>query len=128
MGVLPMPEPSYVVSPEVVTTRIDAEFTYTGTDGVAYDWELGYGAESTMIHPVGEYKIEGVYPISLTVTSEHNCVTIIEDELTVELAPALFVPNALVPNGSWANRHYRVGGVGLTTIEFVITDRWGTEI
>ena len=126
--VYPMPEPSYTVEPEVVTTRIDAEFTYTGTPGAQYIWDLGDGTGSTMVNPTGDYPFEGDYPITLTVTTEHGCVTTIQDNLRVELAPALFFPNAFVPNGTFKNSRYRIGGIGLTSIEFVIMDRWGSEM
>lgn len=128
LTVYPLPEPTYIVSPEIVTTRVDADFIYTGTAGSQFLWDLGNGTGSTMIHPVGEYELEGIYPISLTVTSQYGCVTTVTDDLKVELAPALFFPNAFTPNGTWANRFYRVGGVGLTSIEFIITDRWGSEV
>lgn len=126
--VFPLPEPSFTVNPEVVTTRVDAVFDYTGSDAVSFNWGLGYEQWSSAQNPIGEYPEEGFYTIELTVVDANGCSQTITNEIEVKLAPALFFPNAFTPNGTQINSRFLVRGIGVTGLRFTIVDRWGGEV
>ena len=128
LEVFPLPEPSFTVNPEVVTTRVDAVFEYTGSEAVSFNWALGYEQWSSAQDPIGEYPEEGFYAIELTVVDANGCSQTITHEIEVKLAPALFFPNAFTPNGTQINSRFLVRGIGVIGLRFTIVDRWGGEV
>lgn len=126
--VFAQPTPSFIVNPEVVTTRVDAVFEYTGSEVNSFNWDLGNEAWSSAQNPIAEYPVEGFYPITLTVVDANGCSQTITEELEVKLAPALFFPNAFTPNGRTINSRFVVRGIGVTDLKFTVVDRWGGEV
>ncbi|TNE62782.1 MAG: T9SS type B sorting domain-containing protein [Bacteroidetes bacterium] len=74
----------------------------------------------------------GVQTYTVTVTGDDLCTA--TASVTVYLReteckdPYIFVPKAFTPNGDGNNDYFRVRGVDITEIYFIVYDRWGEEV
>ena len=127
VSVFAPPTASFVVEPQMVTTRTDANFVYTGTGGTEFLWNLG-GQISTDQRPQYTFPEEGLYDISLMVTDANGCTDTITQTIEVMLQPVIYLPNAFMPQGTPANSRFKAYGIGVVAAELSIFDRWGTLI
>ncbi|MFT7155157.1 MAG: PKD repeat protein [Parvicella sp.] len=59
-------------------------FTNTSTVGVSYTWDFGNGNTSSAQDPTNTYTTNGVYPVTLTVTSANGCINSIIIDVTIQ--------------------------------------------
>ncbi len=71
------------------------------------------------------------YMVVLT-DNASGCTTVGSTQITVIapecIDPFIFVPNAFTPNSDGNNDRFRVRGVNMTELYFVVWDRWGEKI
>jgi gliding motility-associated-like protein len=125
VSVFAPPTAAFVVEPQIVTTRTDANFVYTGTGGTEFLWDLG-GQLSTDQRPQYTFPEEGLYDITLMVTDANGCTDTVTQTIEVLLQPVIYLPNAFMPQGTPANSRFKGYGLGITAAELSIFDRWGT--
>jgi gliding motility-associated-like protein len=125
VSVFAPPTAAFVVEPQMVTTRTDANFVYTGSGGTEFLWNLG-GLISTDQRPQYTFPEEGLYDISLMVTDANGCTDTITQTIEVMLQPVIYLPNAFMPQGTTANSRFKAYGIGVVAAELSIFDRWGT--
>ncbi len=125
VSVFAPPTAAFVVEPQIVTTRTDANFVYTGSGGTEFLWNLG-GQLSTDQRPQYTFPEEGLYDITLMVTDANGCTDTITQTIEVLLQPVIYLPNAFMPQGTPANSRFKGYGLGITAAELSIFDRWGT--
>jgi gliding motility-associated-like protein len=63
-----------------------------------------------------------------TVTDEFGCQVVVQQAITIYYKNALVIPNAFSPNGDGENDVFRVRGMNVTEVQFVIYDRWGQKV
>ncbi|MCB9186279.1 MAG: gliding motility-associated C-terminal domain-containing protein [Flavobacteriales bacterium] len=119
------PTADFLVSPEVITTRTDAQFNYTGTGGSSFVWDFGNGVTSTDASPTHQYNADGFYTIALTATDANGCFDTSSVLIEVLLQPAIYFPNAFMPNGRYENQVFKGYGLGVVSAELSIYNRWG---
>ena len=67
---------------------------------MTYNWNLGDGAGSTSANPKHFYASSGTYTVTLTVTSDKNCVDVYSSQITVYPMPVVAFTTANVCDGS----------------------------
>ncbi|HHU00609.1 MAG TPA: PKD domain-containing protein, partial [Bacteroidales bacterium] len=90
----------FTVNPQVVYIPGDkARFYDLSTDAVSWMWDFGDGGISSERNPSYEYQEEGVFDVTLTVTSLQGCTDTftMEDAITAELQGFVVFPNAFKP-------------------------------
>jgi gliding motility-associated-like protein len=94
---------------------------------VSYFWDFGDGATSTEVSPVHQYTEEGVYDVSVTITTADGCKRTLTygQYITVRKTVHIFVPSAFTPNNDGLNDFFEVTTVLITSFHIDIYDRWG---
>ena len=94
--------------------------------GVTYQWEPAEGLSSaTVSNPVASPDKTTTYTV--TVTTAEGCVD--TDEVTVEVIPALTIPNAFTPNRDGVNEIWEIGNIeNYPDARVEIFNRWGNLI
>ncbi|MFT5601227.1 MAG: PKD repeat protein [Flavobacteriales bacterium] len=59
-------------------------FTNTSTGGASYTWDFGNGNTSSAQDPTNTYTANGIYPVTLTVTSANGCINSIIIDVTIQ--------------------------------------------
>lgn len=92
------------------------------TGGYAgYTWSTGAAGPLTSIEGPGTYTV--------AVTNAIGCTTLASTQVTDFCAtPLLFVPSAFTPDGDGTNEVLRLEGRNVVDLEFVLMDRWGSEV
>lgn len=126
--VFEQPTADFTYSPEIPTTSTDVEFVTSGTGGTSFLWDFGDGSTETGPRPSHQYEVDGVYDVLLTVTDDNGCQDTTTITLEVLIAPVIFFPNAIIIEGTENNNHFQGYGIGVTSAELCVFDRWGTMI
>ena len=94
-----------------------------------YHWDFGDAhGFSNDINPSYVYADTGYFSITLTATSEHQCLDTISKEIHVSGAVTVYIPNAFSPNNDGKNEVFSVSGIGFTELQMLIFDRWGNML
>lgn len=131
--VLPQPKPAFTYSPNPVVI-IDPAVTFSdqSTDAVSWNWMFSSDANDTssLKNPNFIYPDTGCYPLQLIVKSQYGCADTLNSEICVEMEFEFYVPNSFTPNDDGINEIFSPLGTGVseTDYEFMIFDRWGSEI
>lgn len=104
----------------------------TGGSAYTYDWTpAGTLDNSEIASPVAtpvettEYVVTATDLLSGCTISGNTLITMLVPQCA---DPFIFVPKAFSPNGDDANDFFRVRGVNMTELYFVVWDRWGEKI
>ena len=119
----------YVENPKAVFNHNvlpsgEVEFTnLSSQDAINFWWNFHDGNTSIEENHTHTYNIEGIIPTTLLVTSSVGC----SDSTTklITTPTTLWVPNAFTPNGDGKNDVLQIKGIGLTSYELQIFNRWG---
>jgi|GEM_PF-5229041 len=126
------PVASFDYSPDELDILYNSEVSFSNTSegGSLYHWNFGDGSESLEINPTHTYEEAGLFPVSLVVTNEHNCIDEFVSGVELEEQFSLFIPNSFTPNSDGINEVFRPQFLGLDYLEysFIVYDRWGTII
>jgi gliding motility-associated-like protein len=120
------PTVTFSIDPQVLTTRTNADFVYTGTSASVFQWDFGDGTTSTGSETEHLYGEDGFYTISLVATDDNGCVDSTSQTVEVLIQPVIYMPNAFAPNGTPDNARFKGYGIGVASAELTIFDRWGT--
>src|SRR5690554_6894873 len=94
-------------------------------NGQSYDWDLGNGATSTMVHPNNTYTVPGTYDITLIATDQYGCVDSITKPITILDEFYLYIPNSFTPDNNRVNSTFSVSAIGVVEFHIQIFNRWG---
>lgn len=89
-----------------------------------YEWDFGDGSISMDKNPTYTYKEKGVYTVSLTVSSDAGCLSIMELQLEVNEAYLIMIPNAFTPTAN-ENRTFLPKFRGVASYNMYIYNSWG---
>lgn len=120
------PMASFFIDPEIPTTRTEVSFIYNGSGGTQFLWDFDDGETSNEVRPDHLFAIDGPYDIHLTVIDANGCVDTITQTIEVLLQPVIYLPNAFMPDGTPENSVFKGYGIGLTSAELSVFNRWGT--
>ncbi len=134
--VYPVPHASFFATPPITTVvNTDIQFTdLSQGNPVTWQWDFGDPATGTDVsalqNPLYTYSNEygSIYPVHLTVTNQYGCVDDTLLEVIVEPEFTFFIPNAFTPNNDGVNDGFYGTGIGITSYEIWIFDRWGNLI
>lgn len=91
-----------------------------------YDFDDGY--TSIDQNPTHEYQEAGTYIINQYVNNDYGCDDETSLRIVVDPAITMYIPNAFTPNGDGKNDVFVGNGVGISSYEMWIYDRWGENI
>lgn len=140
--VYPLPEPDFLVTPELVMLPDQEIQLYNLTvNGHTYEWDFGDGESGVGESPTHLYTEEGDYNITLVAYSEFSCVNTIVKEAAAHVNGEGFIeyPNAFMPNeNSPTDGSYSIPDIdnivfhpifeGINNYEMWIFNRWGEQI
>lgn len=91
VNVHPFPNLSFTVNNQCLYDVFNFINTSTISSGtiVQYNWNFGDGNQSWLTNPNHQYSVEGNYVVTLTGTSDYNCISTIQEQVT-----AFPIPNA----------------------------------
>ena len=93
-----------------------------------WSWDFGDGNLSSSASPAHTFSDTGNYMVTLIVTDNSGCIDTVVGLVTVRDDLQIFIPNAFTPDGTGTNDLFKVYGVGFTTFEMTIFDRWGNRV
>lgn len=136
LTVLPVPTAQFYFSDNpasVFETTITAYEKGT-PDVVAWEW-ISPGSiptssnleAPTFVFPDG---IEGVYPVTLIVTSYHGCTDTVTMNLVIQDDILFYAPNSFTPDGDEFNQNWKISlkGTDIYGYHMQIFNRWGEII
>nr|WP_299203740.1 choice-of-anchor L domain-containing protein [uncultured Brumimicrobium sp.] len=94
-------------------------------NGNTYQWDLGNGASSTVVHPNNTYDYPGTYDITLIATDQYGCVDTITKPITILDEFYLYIPNSFTPGDNRVNTSFSVSAIGIEEFYIKIYNRWG---
>lgn len=111
-----------ILDPKV--TMVNQSVGYT-----SLHWDFGDGTTSTLEAVQHIYQNPGEYKVTLVATNQYGCQDDTTAIITVTPEVALYIPNTFTPNNhDGINDVFSVKGMGITTFEIIIFDRWGEKI
>jgi gliding motility-associated-like protein len=128
-----LPNPFFISQPNPANTlEPDVNFVTQITDYPSYLWtssgdSLGTGIPFGLHFPYFEARTTG---ICLVVTDTNGCMNEHCEDVLIEQAFTVYVPNAFTPNGNGINEVFYpvILGAEEDDYEFAIWDRWGEQV
>jgi gliding motility-associated-like protein len=134
--VYPVPHASFSATPQH-TTILNSNVYFTDlSSGNPVTWQWTFGDPTTLSdssglqNPSYQYTTEygDTYPVNLIVTNQYGCVDDTSLEVIVDPEFTFYIPNAFTPNGDGINDGFFGTGIGITSYQIWIFDRWGNLI
>jgi len=128
--VYPVPEAAIGANPPLASIfHPEISFTDQGYGATWWEWSFGDNSSgSNEQNPTHNYQAIGTYNIILYVMNDYGCRDTAYNEVVIEGASTVYIPNAFTPNGDGRNDEFLVAGIGLTDMEMSIFNRWGNRI
>jgi gliding motility-associated-like protein len=133
INVYGFPEITKFFKPNKDTTGFNplkVNFRYTGTNNIT--WIFGDNSTSHQSNVDHVYKFDAGSANGNDSRTFHarikmgNCEDSVD--ITVRIPVILNIPNVFTPNGDGKNEYFSFEGVGITTAEVTILNRWGDKI
>jgi gliding motility-associated-like protein len=128
--VLPVPEARFVFTPQIPTVN-QPDVRFDDRSYLASSWRWSFGdnsPEESIPDPVHTYRGAGVYPVRLDVATMDGCTDSALQVVEVVEEMQFFIPNAFTADDNGVNDAFQVVGIGYTSYEVQIFDRWGKLI
>jgi gliding motility-associated-like protein len=123
------PNANFTMSSEQVSIlEPSVYFTNLSLGATLSNWNFGDNNTSTMWNPNHQYADTGEYTIGLAVETVNGCRDTVYGKLKVLGEFTMFIPNNFTPNGDGINDGFRAYGIGVTSFDMWILDRWGAKI
>jgi gliding motility-associated-like protein len=108
---------------------LNVQFSFGGT-GVTYLWDFGDGTTSTLSDPSHLYTVNGIYTVTLIVTSgpPDYCADTFRMDIHAIQPSSLIMPNVFTPNNDGFNDVFAAEVVAIETMKVVIYNRWGKVV
>jgi gliding motility-associated-like protein len=123
--------PTASITPSGIQGTAPATFTFTNSSngtGLSNYWNFGNGDSSVQISPVETFTTGGAYNITLWVVDTYGCLDTAHVTVYVSDSTALIIPNVFSPNGDGINEVFAVKGIGISSFNCKIYDRWGVAM
>ncbi len=122
------PNPVTMLNPTVSFTDM------TSGNVAVWSWNFGDSASSSntssLQNPSHTYDSIGSYTIELAIIDVDGCVDTIIQVIEIGYEPVLYVANIFAPknNDPLESNILFVNGIGVTSMNFIIYDRWGEKV
>lgn len=122
-----LPVASFTIDSVGLFAPSSVGFINTSTGATDYEWYFGIAGQSTEVNPTVTFPTAGEYTARLVAISRQGCsdttfMTFTFDNVT------LHVPSAFSPNGDNINAAFRVGYVGIASLNVKVFSRWGNLV
>ena len=116
------PQPTTLLDPNIQFT----DLTKDNYPLKAWFWTFGDGSiASTLENPLHTYADTGAFCSDLIVSDIHNCIDSVKKCLEIGQYFTIYIPNAFTPNKDGMNDIFSPKGVGISSFDMWIFDRWG---
>lgn len=104
--------------------------TITDESFGATEWYYDFddGSSSQNQNPIHEYQQDGTYQVIQYVNNDYGCDDETSVRVIVDPAITFYIPEAFTPNNDGVNDVFNGYGVGISTYEMWVFDRWGENI
>lgn len=124
-----LPISDFEISPEKIDI-VHNQISVISTAQGATDFEYYISDGASFSSPDFEYSLldTGYFTITQKVTNSFGCTDISEKRVYVNYLINIFIPNAFHPNNDGKNEYFEPQGMGISTYELQIFNRWGEQI
>ncbi|MBL4577645.1 MAG: PKD domain-containing protein, partial [Flavobacteriales bacterium] len=125
------PQANFSYDPITVIKDQIIQFTDLSTGNIiGWSWNFGdtLGSGSSLQNPTHVYTDTGSYDVLLAVIDSNGCVDTIIRTITVTDQLVIYVPNIFAPDDQNQSQMLYVSGIGITSLNFIIYDRWGEKV
>ncbi len=131
--VKPTPVAVYTLNPNPATT-LDP-LVYFSNESINYThWAWNFGDSSALdtidVNPSHYYNTEtgSSYHTSLTLSNKDGCINIDTVLLVIDPFFTFYIPNTFTPDGDGLNDVFKGEGMGISSFQLWVFDRWGENI
>ena len=124
-----LPIAGFIMTPDradVVNSEVS--FTSTSSGAVSHEYEFSHGDVITSADFVYDFPDTATYTILQTVTNEHGCKDQFSADIIIDFVVNILIPNAFHPNDDNINNTFSPQGLGISTFDLKIFNRWGQMI
>ncbi len=109
---------------------LDVTFTDQSTGAAGWFWDFGDGGTSTLQDPVHYYQQQGIYTVTLIITSAGGCTdtAVATVDANETLTTPVAIPTGFSPNDDGDNDVLHVLGGPFTEVDFKIYNEWGNLV
>ncbi len=130
--VWPDPVAAFTTNPADFETIVNPVFNYSdqSTGGVT-GWLWNFGdttGTDTLQNTVHKYTNMGTYCTLLTVATINQCKDTVSHCVHIIPDFEFFIPNAFTPNGNGMNESFSGKGIGISSYQMLVFDRWGNML
>lgn len=117
-------------NPALAVAPAEIQFLYTGVGATSFLWQFGDGSSSSLVNPIHNYEIPGIYTVVLIVTNGPPNFCTDSTVIQVEIIPPskVTIPNVFTPNGDGANDFFYALSEGIDFESMKIYNRWGRVV
>lgn len=120
------PTPSVSTISDTIINSNASVYLYTSTSASNYTWSPATWLNcNDCLEPISSPEETITYTITV---EENGCFNSAEVTVLVLYDPVVFVPNIFSPNGDNENDILYVRGKGISTMRFIVYDRWGEKV
>jgi gliding motility-associated-like protein len=128
----PKPVAEFTYDPHTVLSTIDPTWTVSFIDqsSYAYNWLWDFGDSTSATSPITahSYTEEGIYTVTLYVTSEFGCMDTVSHSVEI-IDDILQIPNFFSPNNDGFNDFFEIKNIEkYPDNKLIIYNRWGSKI
>ncbi len=108
---------------EIIYPRI--EFTDLSSGAIMWQYDFADSTSSPLQNPVHVFDSIGVYECRQIVTSDFGCKDTAFYTVYIDPSFTFYIPNTFTPNDDGHNDFFFGSGIGITSYEMRIFNRWG---
>lgn len=134
--VTPLPTANFTLSKNPLTWFETSVLTSDVSSGEIANWSWSSpdaisvgsnGSNASFVYPEG---VEGIYPITLVVTTLEGCMDTVTIDVNVVSDVLMYVPNSFTPDGDEHNQSWKIymNGIDFQNFTLEIYNRWGEMI
>jgi gliding motility-associated-like protein len=125
MGIQPVAD--FSADPLIIISYSNVQFTDNSQNAIYWEWDFGDDSNDTVQNPLHTYTSDGIYTVTLIVTSVDGCKdTLIKTEYIHVNAADIFIPSGFTPDDNGVNNIFSVRGA--KTWDMEIYNQWGLMI
>jgi gliding motility-associated-like protein len=121
---------SFSLSPNSGMPPLTVNFTNTSVNYISNSWDFGNGNFSPAANPSSQnYTQPGIYTITLVVSDNNGCTSIVTQTIEVLDIPFGPIPQLVSPDGDGKNDFFEIKGISkFPNNELEIYNRWGNLV
>jgi gliding motility-associated-like protein len=122
------PNADFVALSSTFFEDLPVTFQNLSTGAVSYQWDLGDGSSSSMVHPSNTYFTPDTFYITLIATNASGCIDSIKKPLIILEEYWVYIPNTFTPDEGRYNNTFWISTINIEKMNTAIFNRWGEII